>query len=194
MRYKICVGISYAIYYLPEEKLGLVLGDLMGLDVIKELALLRKFHDDEDVVGGIEDLVQFDDVGVVDEPEYLDLSLDLLEESGTLEIMFLFLILRLLRILMATLMPVRSCLASCLALEYISPLQSHRFRSSSPGCNGRCAPIPSYLYQRYLLSNRCSQPCPQSQPTRAQDFYQEKQLFHVEGWKDWADIDNTEGA
>lgn len=155
MRYKICVGISYAVYYLPEEKLSLVLGDLMCLDVVKEFSLLCEFHDDEDVIGGIEYLVQFDDVGVVDEPEYLDLPLDLLEESGTLEIMFLFLILRLLRILMATLMPVRSCLASCLALEYISPLQSHRFRSSCPGCNGRCAPIPSNLYQTLFIINRC---------------------------------------
>lgn len=146
MRYKICVGISYAVYDLPEEKLGLVLGDLMCLDVVEKFSLLCEFHDDEDVVGGIEYLIQFDDVSVVDKPEYLDLSLDLHEESGTLEIMFLFLILRLLRILMATLMPVRSCLASGLALEYISPLQSRRFRSSCQGCNGRRAPIPSDLY------------------------------------------------
>lgn len=68
MGYKICVGISYAVYYLPEEELGLILGNLMSLDVVKELALLCKFHDDEDVVGSIENLVQFDDVGVVDEP------------------------------------------------------------------------------------------------------------------------------
>ena len=97
---------------LPEEKSGLLLADIVILYVVVQFAAVCQFHDDEDVVGGIEYLIEFDDILVADEFEYLDLSLDLYEVGSTFEMRFLFFILRLLMILMATFTPVRSCFAS----------------------------------------------------------------------------------
>lgn len=97
---------------LPEEKSGLFLGDIVILYVIVKFSAVCQFHDDEDVVGGIEYLIKFDDILVADEFEYLDLSFDLNLVGYTFEIRFLFFILRLLMIFMATFTPVRSCFAS----------------------------------------------------------------------------------
>jgi len=87
--------------------------------IIIELSALCVLHDDEDVIGGIEDFVEFDDILVVDEFEYFDLSFDLSRRSTTLDIIFLFFILRLFRILTATFNPVKSCLASGWHKRYI---------------------------------------------------------------------------
>ena len=62
--------------------------------IIIELSALCVLHDDEDVIGGIEDFVEFDDILVVDEFEYFDLSYDLSRRSTTLDIIFLCFILR----------------------------------------------------------------------------------------------------
>ena len=87
--------------------------------IIIELSALCVLHDDEDVIGGIKDFVEFDDILVVDEFEYFDLSFDLSRRSTTLDIIFLFFILRLFRILTATFNPVKSCLASGWHKRYI---------------------------------------------------------------------------
>jgi hypothetical protein len=61
---------------LPEIKLGLFFCDFVILDKVIQFALRSEFHDDKNIIGGIEDFIQFDDVGVVDELEDLDLSFD----------------------------------------------------------------------------------------------------------------------
>lgn len=97
---------------LPEEQFDLLLGQVVMLDVLVQFSPGGHLHDHEDIIGRVEYFVQFDDIGVADELEYLDLAFDLPKGGGTLGIIFLFFILRLLRILMATRTPVRSCLAS----------------------------------------------------------------------------------
>lgn len=104
---------------LPEEEARLLLADVVILDVVVQFSSVGQFHDHEDVVGGVEHLVQLDDILMRDELEDLDLALDLRGEGGTLDIRFLFFILRLLMILMATFTPVRSCLASEETATYI---------------------------------------------------------------------------
>lgn len=112
MSYVIGVCIGNSMDNLPKEKLGLVLRDLIDLQIVKQFSSFCKFHHHEDVIGRVEDLVEFDDIGVTDKFEDFDLTLDLDVWGGTLEIMFLLRILRLFRILMATRMPVRSWRAS----------------------------------------------------------------------------------
>lgn len=53
MRDKISMGMSDSINNLSKEKLSLVLGYLMVLDIIVKLAALGQLHDHEDVVGRI---------------------------------------------------------------------------------------------------------------------------------------------
>jgi hypothetical protein len=132
------MGISDSGDDLSEEEPGLLLGDIVILNVIVELAAVGQFHDDEDVVGGIEYLVKLDDVLVADELEDLNLALDLSGRGGTLEMRFLFFILRLFMILMATFTPVRSCFASEEPSTYPSPSRTPPSRSYGPGCNAQC--------------------------------------------------------
>lgn len=113
------MGVGHSTDDLLEKEAGILFSDVVVLDIVVELATLCEFHDDEDVVGGVEYFVEFDDVLMVDEFEYLDLSFDLGGRTGTLEIMFLFFILRLLMILTATRTPVMSCRASILKGRYI---------------------------------------------------------------------------
>lgn len=61
---------------LPEIKFCLFLCDFVILDKIIELTFWGQFHNDKDIIGGVEDLIQFDDVGVVDKLENFDLSFD----------------------------------------------------------------------------------------------------------------------
>jgi len=82
------------------------------LYILVEFSTLGHFHDDEDVVGGIEHLIQFDDIGMGNKLEYLDLAGDLHAGGYTLEIMFLFFIFNLFIIFTATGRPVNSCFAS----------------------------------------------------------------------------------
>lgn len=91
----------------------------MVMYIIIELPTLCIFHDDKNIVGSIQYLIKFDDIFVIDEFQYFDLSFDLHVGGNTLEIMFLFFILRLFMILTATLTPVRSCLASRSTEMYI---------------------------------------------------------------------------
>ena len=114
MRDKVSVRISNSADNLLEKEAGILLGDVVILYVVIEFSALGKFHDNKDVVGGIQYFIELDDVLVVDEFEYFDLSFDLGGTRGTLDIMFLFFILRLLIILTATRTPVMSCLASIL--------------------------------------------------------------------------------
>lgn len=106
---------------LPEKKLGLIFRDIIILDVIVEFSSICEFHDDEDIIGSIEDLVKFDDVLVVDELKYFDLPFHLNVILFTFEIIFLFFIFLLLMIFTATLTPVKSCLASNSYPVYLSP-------------------------------------------------------------------------
>lgn len=87
----------------------------MLLDILVQFSSFGDFHDDEDVVGAIQYLIQLDDVGMIDEFQYFYFSFDLRDGGGTLEIIFTFLIFSLLMILTATGRLVRSCLASNLA-------------------------------------------------------------------------------
>jgi len=143
MRDEVAVGVTNTTNYLFEKKPSFILRDVIILNVIVKFSTLCKFHDDEDVIGCIKDFIEFDDVLVVDEFEYFDLSFDLDRKRVTFEIIFLFFILRLLMILTATLSPVRSCLASESMHPYLSLYRSLLFRSSSPKYNDRCAPTPS---------------------------------------------------
>lgn len=102
---------------LLEEVACLILWKIIILNKVIELSAFCHLHNNEDIGCRVEDLIQFDDIGVADKFEDLDLSFDLCEVYVTFEIMFLFFILDLLMILTATLVPVRSCLASkCLNL------------------------------------------------------------------------------
>lgn len=109
---KIGVGVGDTVDDLFEEETGIFLVDIVVLDVVVEFSPLCEFHDDEDVVGGVEHFVEFDDVVVVDELKDPNLPLDLSLDTCTLEIICLFFILRLFIIFTATLTPVRSCRAS----------------------------------------------------------------------------------
>lgn len=116
---EILMGVVQSGHDLLEETSGFILGNVIALDIIIELSALSQLHYNENIVSGVQNLIQFDDVGVVDEFEYLDLSFYLFIMDFTLDIMFLFFILRLLRILTATLTPVKSCLASICGGWYI---------------------------------------------------------------------------
>lgn len=126
--------------------------DIVILYVIIEFATFSELHDDKDVVGGIEYLVKFDDIFVVDELEDFDLSFDLDDKRITLDIMFLFFILRLFMILTATRTPVMSCLASYFKYWYISPLRIHLSRLCGPICSARYALLPSE-YNNHCLTH-----------------------------------------
>ena len=115
---KVLMSIVHTSHDLLEDASRLIFRDLVALDVIIEFSSLGQLHYDEDVVSRIEDLIQFDDVWVVDEFKYLDLPFDLLIQRLTLDIMFLFFILRLFNIFTATFTPVKSCLASTCECEY----------------------------------------------------------------------------
>ena len=70
----IAVNVLDPIDDLLEVESGLLLGE-GSLDAVVEFALARQFHDHVDVIGGIEDFVEFDDIGVVDEFENPDFPL-----------------------------------------------------------------------------------------------------------------------
>ena len=97
-----------------------------SLHYLIQLSIARQLHNHKDIVGCIQNLVQFNDVGVVDElkDSYLSLHLHRWEED-TLEIIFLFFIFFLLIILTATSNPVKSCLATtltqCVPLTLANP-------------------------------------------------------------------------
>ena len=82
------------------------------LNIFVEFSLGGKFHNDEDICGCIKDFIEFDDVGMINKFEDSDLFFDLTERRCTLEIIFLFFIFFLFRILTATSIPVNVCLAS----------------------------------------------------------------------------------
>lgn len=113
------VGVFDCFDDLSEEDFGLLFSELILIDVLIEFSSFSHFHDDEDICGCVEDVIEFDDVGVTDVFEYFEFATDLGVGWGTLEIMFMFLSLCLLRILMATRIPVSSCLASGLMNRYI---------------------------------------------------------------------------
>lgn len=73
----IAVDILNSVDDLLEIEFSLLLGDALALDVVEELAVVGQLHDDEDIVVSIQDLVELDNVGVVDELEDPDFSLDL---------------------------------------------------------------------------------------------------------------------
>lgn len=115
MSNKVLVDVLNATEYLFEEELGKWLVDVVGLDVVVELALRRELHDGEDVVRCVQNFVKLYDVRMIDELQDLYFSFHLPRALHTFEIMFLFLIFRLFIIFIATFTPVRSCCASALA-------------------------------------------------------------------------------
>ena len=119
MRDEVEVRIPDPADDLLEEGLRLILSDVVILDVVVQFPAVCELHDDEDVVGGVQHLVQLDDVLMTDKLEDLDLPLYLTHPTCTLEIMFLFFILRLLMIFTATFTPVISCLASASTHSYL---------------------------------------------------------------------------
>jgi len=119
MCYEIVVSEGNSTNNLFEKEASVLLGDFIILYIIIELSSLRKFHDDKDIFSGVKYFIEFDNVLVVDEFEYFDLSFDLNRGMVTLEIMFLFFIRRLFIIFTATRTPVMSCLASILDSLYI---------------------------------------------------------------------------
>ena len=113
------VGIGDPTDDLLEEKPGIILADVVILYVVVQLSTFGKFHNDEDIVAGVQNFVKFDDVVVVDEFENPDFPFDLGRGRGTFEIMCLPFILRLFIIFTATRTPVRSCRASTSTYSYI---------------------------------------------------------------------------
>lgn len=148
---EVVVGIVDSADDLLEEEAGVFLADLIELDIVVQLAPLSQLHDHEDVVAGVEDLVELDDVVVVDELEDPYFPFDLNRPATTFDIMCLLFIFRLFIILTATRTPVRSCLASNFPNKYISPWQTLLFRWSSPECNVRYEPHPSKYIIKTLL-------------------------------------------
>lgn len=100
---------------LPKEIFDFFLAQVMFLDVLVQLPSFRDLHYDEDIIGSVQHFIELDDVGVVDEFQYFDLSFNLDGFRGTLDIILTFLIFSLLMILTATGRLVRSCLASGVA-------------------------------------------------------------------------------
>ena len=111
MRYVILMDVFDAMDDLFEVEFGFIFIKGGGGDILIELPVCGQFHNDEDIIRGIQYLVEFDDIGMVDELEDLDFPLHLNSPSTTFEIIFLFFIFLLLMILTATSKPVRSCLA-----------------------------------------------------------------------------------
>lgn len=93
---------------LYEKIFSLFLSEIVLIDVLVQIFPCSHLHDDVDIGGGVEDLIEFNYVGVIDEFQYSDLALHLRCYRLTLEIIFLFLIRALLMILTATLTPVSS--------------------------------------------------------------------------------------
>jgi len=120
MRNKICMSMSNPINYLSKEELSFFFLNVMRLNVVVELSSFCQFHDDKDVVGGVQHFIEFDNIGMVNKFQYFDLSFDLNTNSYTFEIMFLFFIFRLFIILTATFTPVKSCRASIFTQTYPS--------------------------------------------------------------------------
>lgn len=121
---EVVVGVWDSADDLFEKETGVFFTDFVILNVVVELSAFCEFHDDENVVAGVEDFIELNDVVVVNEFEDADLSFDLGCPMSTFEIMCLLFILRLLMILTATLTPVRSCRASISQQTYISPLRT----------------------------------------------------------------------
>ena len=63
----VAMNVLDPIDNLLEIELGLLLGDLLALNVVKEFAIVGQLHDYENIIVGVEHFVQFDDVGVVNE-------------------------------------------------------------------------------------------------------------------------------
>ncbi len=96
-----------------------IFSKIIVLYIVIELAPFSQFHDYIDVSSGVEYFKKFDDMWVIDESQNLNLSFDLIRFQSTFDIIFLFFIFDLLMILTATLVPVRSCLASEFWSDYI---------------------------------------------------------------------------
>jgi hypothetical protein len=47
------MGVPDPTDYLLEKKLGLLLTDIVILNIIVELSALSQFHDDEDIISGV---------------------------------------------------------------------------------------------------------------------------------------------
>jgi hypothetical protein len=61
------MSVSHATDYLPKEKPCFVFADIIILYVIVQFSSICEFHDDKDVVGGVEYFIKFDDVLMADE-------------------------------------------------------------------------------------------------------------------------------
>lgn len=71
------VGIGDPADDLLEEKSGIVLTNIVILNVVVQLSTLGEFHNDEDVVAGVQNFVKFDYVVMVDEFEDPNFPFDL---------------------------------------------------------------------------------------------------------------------
>jgi hypothetical protein len=111
--------ILYPFDDLAEKEFNVFLSELVLVDKLIQFTSLGYLHNNKYVSGGVEYLVQFDDVRMTDKFKDFDFACDLRRGKATLEIMFLFFILSLFNILMATRRPVSSCLASSLLDVYL---------------------------------------------------------------------------
>jgi len=69
--------IFYPFDNLPKKKLNLLLRELVFIDILIKFSSLGHLHDNEDVSGGIEYLIKFDDVWVANKFEDFNLAGDL---------------------------------------------------------------------------------------------------------------------
>lgn len=141
--------ISYSADDLSEEHACLVLADIIILNVVVKLSSVCEFHDHEDIIGGIKHFIELDNVLMTDEFQDFNFSLDLGDRGSTFEMRFLFFILRLLIILIATFTPVRSCLASESVRVYLSLLRILQCQQFFLRYNVRCEPIPCVRSNNY---------------------------------------------
>jgi hypothetical protein len=71
------VDVLHPADYLFEDLTGLLLvHSLLFLDALEEFPLLHVLHDQEEVLGGLNNFVQLNDIGVSDELKDVDFPVD----------------------------------------------------------------------------------------------------------------------
>jgi hypothetical protein len=61
------MSVSYPTNDLLKKEFGFLFGKDIIVDIIVELSTLGVFHNDEDIIGGIEYFIEFDNIFVIDE-------------------------------------------------------------------------------------------------------------------------------
>ena len=71
------MNILKSIDNLFEIKPSLILSNLLTLYILIEFPIISQFHNDKNVISGIKNFVQLNNIGMIDKLENSDLSFDL---------------------------------------------------------------------------------------------------------------------